>query len=331
MSNVPDNVLQANGIETHFGDYAPETFGWVKTGNFLRYAYDGVPFGAGLNPAAGLRTVVTAILAELVPQIPGGLISGECWGGDWTDPTADSFHEYGVAFDINAPENPKWSGQQPWGSTGVVPEAAGPIARKYGFEWGGNFSPDNPPDYMHFECHLSPDGVQQLAQIINGTPTAAPPPVPVVKSPTDEYPVNENQLSHDLPPLTDAEYLAGHTGKLETPAERANIENHVPKHASSTFPLPAGDYFGAESGPAQSISGMSTSEGTAIGAHRAEIAQVQAALNKHTAGVTGAPAELIIDGQYGPHTIGCVQWFQTTHGLHVDGNTGPATWAALGL
>ncbi len=260
-----------------FGNYQPETFGWTKTGVFAPYAYKGVPIGAGLNPAPGFRTVVTALLDALVPHIPGGLVPGWCWGGDWTDPTADSFHEYGIAFDLNAPVNPKTPNGSPFGNLHVLPANTGDIVRPFGFEWGGNFSADNPPDYMHIECHLSPAEVLELANSLHPAPT---PPGPVT------------------PP---------HSGP-------------------DPFPLPAGYYFGPLSGPTESISGLSTTEGAARNAHRSAIARIQMRVNEYH-----PPTQLIVDGGYGPQTIGAIRWFQSTHGLTVDGLTGPTTWNRLGL
>ena len=132
----------------------------------------------------------------------------------------------------------------------------------------------------------------------------------------------------------DAMHFELHLTRAGIAARLAELGHHEtpggpggPVHPGrAPFPLPAGYYFGPLSGPAQSISGTSSTEGAALSAHRSEIAEIQHALN-----AAHPPTELAIDGQYGPHTIGAVEWFQSHHGLTVDGLTGPATWAALGL
>lgn len=54
----------------------------------------------------------------------------------------------------------------------------------------------------------------------------------------------------------------------------------------------------------------------------------QAALNRHLSGYPHAP--LVVDGVFGLGTLAAVIWYQQrTGGLAVDGQIGPATWAAL--
>ncbi|NBV99878.1 MAG: hypothetical protein EBR67_10320 [Proteobacteria bacterium] len=63
-----------------------------------------------------------------------------------------SNHSWGTAFDINVPFNPLGSKPAPRGVKGSVVDLV-PIAEKYGFYWGGNFT--KRPDGMHFEaCKL---------------------------------------------------------------------------------------------------------------------------------------------------------------------------------
>lgn len=273
---------------TFFGDYHPQNHGWEKHPASRPYAYKGFSFPAGISAAPGYATVLTALLDALVPHIPGGLVHGWLWGGNYDDPTSNSFHEYFIAVDINAPANPKTHKGSPFGSLYVLPANSGDICRHYLHEWGGNFSADNPPDYMHVECHGTPDEVRALADAINaGTHPAPPAPVPPAPKPA-----------------------GGHVA----------------------FPLPTPEYFGALEGPADSISGRSSTEGADLSAHRAAIAKIQHALNGAGLGHAGAPAQLGVDGQYGPATINAVKWFQGHHGgLTVDGECGPKTWAALGL
>jgi hypothetical protein len=123
--------------------------------------------------------------------------------------------------------------------------------------------------------------------------------------------------------------LAQHHAPSTTPTPPpVHTPPPAPGHAGA-FPLPAGYYFGPLSGPNESVSGMSSSEGTMLAPHRAEIAQLQRALN--FALIAAHRPVLIVDGQYGPHTQGAVTWYQSTHGLTADGLAGPATWARLAL
>src|SRR6185437_8532512 len=93
------------------------------------------------------------------------------------DRVSDSFHEYGLALDLNAPENPQTSGPHPFGGRDVLPANTGTIARPFGIEWGGLWSPSTPEDYMHVEQHLDPAGVAALAATL-GKPAPAPAPTP---------------------------------------------------------------------------------------------------------------------------------------------------------
>lgn len=158
-----------------FGNYKPETFGWNKTDPRVPFAYKGVQFPAGVNAAPGVATIFTRALDILVPHIPGGLHPGQCWGADNTDKVSDAFHEYGLAIDVNAPENPQTAAAHPWGGRGELPQDTGALVKSLGLEWGGSWTPSTPPDYMHLELQLSPAEAKTLgAQLIHtNTPVPA--------------------------------------------------------------------------------------------------------------------------------------------------------------
>jgi len=254
--------------------YQPDVVG---TPDCVPYSWNGVDFPQGIR--AGTKPWWDDLLHQVVPHIIGGIHPGGpsvagTWGAEnrnnVNNPGWRSFHDGGLALDLNAPWNPNGAGPQD-GNTYGVPSVVGPIVRDLGGLWGGDFTGTQDP--MHFECHTTLDEI--AARYPNGNHTPAP----------------------QLPP-------------------------------GGAFPLPHGYYFGPLSGPAQSISGSSSSEGADLSAHRAEISRVQSALNRAS---HGQVAQLAVDGQYGPHTQGAVAWFQRTHNLSVDGLTGPATWAKLGL
>jgi hypothetical protein len=82
---------------------------------------------------------------SFVPRIVRGTGMGRR-----TVPTVSS-HAYGIAFDINARWNYLGNDPADEKETGTVRPLV-PLARKYGFYWGGDFTR---PDGMHFEaCKL---------------------------------------------------------------------------------------------------------------------------------------------------------------------------------
>lgn len=159
------------------------TFGWSKSDPRVPFAYKGVSFPGGVNAHPGVATLFTAMLDALVPHIPGGLVSGQCWGGNNDDPVPTSFHLFGLAVDINAPENPQTAHSHTYGAAHELPQNTGAIIAPYGFQWGGSWTPDTPPDYMHCQLMLTPAAVAALAvQIAHGNP---PPPA----NPVDWQPI----------------------------------------------------------------------------------------------------------------------------------------------
>lgn len=152
-------------IKPLFGNYNPNTFGWSE-GQFTPYSYKGVAFPQGLNSAHGVSVVFTHMLDALVPHIPGGLVAGQCWGADTADRVHNSFHLYGLAIDINAPENPQTGNAHSYGSEYELSANTGDIVKPFGFEWGGDWSQNTPPDYMHLECHLTPADMITLANAL---------------------------------------------------------------------------------------------------------------------------------------------------------------------
>ena len=146
-----------------FGNYRPETFGWTKTDPRVPFVYRGVQFPAGVNAAPGVATIFTRALDVLVPHIPGGLFAGQCWGADNADRVSDSFHEYGLAIDVNAPENPQAARMPVSGGEWELPSNTAALMRPLGIEWGGSWSLSTPPDPMHLELALSPEEAKTMA------------------------------------------------------------------------------------------------------------------------------------------------------------------------
>lgn len=86
-----------------------------------------------------------------------------------------------------------------------------------------------------------------------------------------------------------------------------------PPSGRPPFPLPAGDYYGPFSGPAESISGVPSSDAPWRPGLR---------LAQQHLGVTG-------DGLYGPITAAAIGTWQARHGLVVDQLLGPITWRSI--
>jgi hypothetical protein len=123
------------------------------------FSWQGHNFG---QVAGGTEGLWTALLNELVPQIPGGLnsnIGGYENRNNVNNPSAVSFHAFGLALDINSDANP--NGAPGYGRSGqyVIPaEVAHALAAKYGMLWGGDFN--GTPDPMHFEIHVSRENIK---------------------------------------------------------------------------------------------------------------------------------------------------------------------------
>lgn len=149
----------------HFNDYWPPNFGWsdrdpkYNSSLLVPFSHSGVSFGSMHRDAV---PVFKSLLDELVPLISGGLVAGQC--GCYNPKSVSSggsrsFHTYAIAIDVNWGSNQMYAEQHPTGQH-TLPLATSQIARKYGCEWGGDWS--SPKDWMHIECHLNPDVARRV-------------------------------------------------------------------------------------------------------------------------------------------------------------------------
>ena len=134
----------------------PSSFGWQRAAGIVPYAWNGHPFVGGV--AGGTQGLWAGLMNALVPQIPGGLMA-PIWAyenrNNVNSPGNASFHAYGLAADINAPQNPNGAPGDGRSGPGVIPAGvARSLAARFGMEWGGDFR--GTPDPMHFEIHVSP-------------------------------------------------------------------------------------------------------------------------------------------------------------------------------
>jgi D-alanyl-D-alanine carboxypeptidase-like protein len=89
---------------------------------------------------------------------------GWCWGAgcraikrpDGTLTDTPSNHSWGLAVDINAPENVFG------GSTHTIPEAMARLWNTYGFRWGGDYPATK--DWMHFEFMGTPTDAKAMTE-----------------------------------------------------------------------------------------------------------------------------------------------------------------------
>lgn len=167
--------------QAKFGVYSPASFGWAErdptrdSSLLVPLTHSGVAFGSTHRDAAGL---FAAVLDELVLLIPGGLVAGQCgcYNPDSVTVGGDrSFHTWGIAIDVNWGSNPMYQKDRPTGLH-AVPPAAGEIARRYGCEWGGDWT--YPQDWMHIECHLPPAVARTVQRGQHGTSGGATPIIP---------------------------------------------------------------------------------------------------------------------------------------------------------
>lgn len=116
---------------------------------------------AGVSFPAGCRIEVRELASILLEHSIGkgwlDLHPGWCWGyanraikpPPGEPPTnIPSNHSWGLALDVNAPENPYG------GTTHEIPEEMGRLWNEYGWRWGGDYP--NTKDWMHFEFMGTP-------------------------------------------------------------------------------------------------------------------------------------------------------------------------------
>jgi hypothetical protein len=160
----------------NFNNYSPRSFGWHEpsAAQIIPFRFNGVSFGGGVHRA--VEPIFREALRRILPGLPGGLHAGWCWGYAHRPKrggTDLSFHAYGLALDINAPDNPFVATGRPYRHT--MPANTAELVRPLGLEWGGVWS--KPKDYMHIEFHGSPDeAVALLATLLDKPAPAKPKP-----------------------------------------------------------------------------------------------------------------------------------------------------------
>lgn len=125
--------------------------GWPvdRTADMVQLIVAGSSFPAGVN--ARIAELMSIMLEVSIDEGWLVLKPGWSWGyanrpiktADGGFTTVPSNHSWGLALDINAPENPFG------GTAHKIPEAMARLWESYGFGWGGRYSGTR--DWMHFE------------------------------------------------------------------------------------------------------------------------------------------------------------------------------------
>jgi hypothetical protein len=95
----------------------------------------------------------------------------------------------------------------------------------------------------------------------------------------------------------------------------------------AAFPLPANEWYGDINGPDASHGGFHASEMPTVAA--IQLALIAGGFVPGITAADKADATAWSDGRFEQPTIDAVKRFQAAHGLEVDGQVGPKTWAAM--
>ena len=145
---VPLSILSAQGRLVHLPSHRIKSRGGELTFE------EEVEFPGSVR--AELHELVSLLLQVSERRGFINLQPGWCWGGgcraikrsDGTLTDTPSNHSWGLALDINAPENVFG------GATHTIPPAMARLWNTYGFRWGGDYP--GTKDWMHFEFMGTP-------------------------------------------------------------------------------------------------------------------------------------------------------------------------------
>lgn len=169
-----------------------EDLGWGEPGTAVRAEIVTATCG-GAPIRLPVRRQIVPLVAGLVADLERS--RGEPFRADWSwgyahrrvrgSSTTWSNHAWGLAIDLDAPENPMTTSTS---ASHEMPSDAGAIARRWGFRWGGEWRPRR--DYMHFELALTPAQAAKLIaelRALAGRPHPAPPSKPPPSPPPHSH------------------------------------------------------------------------------------------------------------------------------------------------
>lgn len=238
-------------------------------------------------------------------------------GTDW------SWHAWALAIDSNWTTNPM---RYPV----VTDRPRWEIERwnRYGFGWGGDYDPTNPPDTMHTEFHGTPEQAQQaldlarreLIPIINGGNQPAPTPGPsdgfreIDWGGVTELNTKGDQVKKDQTDLIDTGFAVGPSG-ADGYAGQATVD------AIKAFQFAARIGVDGAMGPTtrSMVHKVPSFHGDGLGNH--SLAEWINALQSH--------GWRISDGSSYERFLGILVQFQRDKGITADGHPGPQSWTCL--
>jgi hypothetical protein len=112
-----------------------------------------------------VRSEIAPLVQHLVADLEhrhGPFHPGECWGfanRAIRGSTRPSNHSWGLAIDLDAPENPMTTDPR---ARHTIGSYASGVAARYGFRWGGDYV--GRKDYMHFEFMGTPASAAVLVR-----------------------------------------------------------------------------------------------------------------------------------------------------------------------
>lgn len=154
----------------HFGNYNPASFGWAPNADIVPFEYRGATFAQGVARRAVpiFQGLIDDLIGAGYKLRTGGSMDTGNWGYTYKTVTGGgsslSFHAYGLALDFDAPHNPQHALDLP----GTLPPNTSAIARKWGCEWGGDWSVAD-RDRMHIEFHGEPGEVPGIVAANGGS------------------------------------------------------------------------------------------------------------------------------------------------------------------
>jgi hypothetical protein len=150
------DVLSLNGRLIRFPPHE------IRSQNGKLVFEEDVSFGGGVREE--IRELVSLLLQVSERRGHLNLQPGWCWGAacrpikrsDGTLTTTPSNHSWGLALDINAPENPFG------GTSHTIDRPMADLWNEFGFRWGGDYSTTK--DWMHFEFMGTPADAEAMTE-----------------------------------------------------------------------------------------------------------------------------------------------------------------------
>lgn len=274
------------------------------------------------------------------------------------NPALSSWHSWAHAIDCNWDKNPNR-----WPIVTDRPRWEIERWNRYGWGWGGDYDPSNPPDTMHVEFHGTPAQAQaalelarrELGALAGQSPGAQPvPSLPTgttdkwhaipIGGVTDLWAQGE-QVRRDQQDLIDSGFTVGASGaddfagpdtiaaiKVAQGALKVKVDGEMGEqtrtalHRIPSYGLPVGHVWGDIHGPADMHGGINAFEQAKVKALQGQLIRKVGVNGNRDPNRTNWD-----DGKFESATTSVVRLFQANEGLAQDGVVGPITWTRLFL